>query len=464
MRKTVAAAAAVIVTAALSALGGGPGRHSLAAQSGSVVIFEGARVIPGDGRPAIEDAAMLVRDGVIAQVGRRAEMKAPAGAQRVDVNGKTVMPLLLNVHGHIGYLKGTSVDAANYSRANILDHLRRLEYFGVAAFQSLGTDRDDLELRMRDEQRAGTLAAGVRLFTAGDGIVAPNAGSPNGGPGFATDVVREAATPEQARTHVRALAAKKVDVVKVWVDDRNGTKAKLPPAIYQAAIAEARRLGARVLAHVYTLEDARGLAAAGVDGFAHPVRDRNIDRELIDVMKAKDIFQCSTMGVHENGVSGVPVDDPALAETLSAADISALRETARRNQGRNVEAARQIVDHVRRNLKALHDAGVRITLCGDTGIAGQFFGFAEHRELEFLVAAGLTPLDTIRAATATPAQVLRLDGLGTLAPGKRADFLVLDGNPLERITDTRRIAAVYRSGRAVDRAAMRRAWADAPGR
>jgi imidazolonepropionase-like amidohydrolase len=223
-------------------------------------------------------------------------------------------------------------------------------------------------------------------------------------------------------------------------------------------------LGVRVLAHVYTLEDAKGLAAAGVDGFAHPVRDRIVDRELIDVMKAKDIFQCSTMGVHENGVGGVPVDDPALAETLSGAEMSTLRDTARRNQGRNVDAARQIVDHVRRNLKALHDAGVRVALCGDTGIAGQFFGFAEHRELEFLVAAGLTPLDAIRAGTATAAQILRLGDLGTLAPGKRADFLVLDGNPLERITDTRRIEAVYRNGRAIDRAAMRRAWADGPPR
>ena len=184
------------------------------------------------------------------------------------------MPMIVNVHGHVGYMKGATTGKEHFSRENVLDHLRRYLYYGVGAIQSLGTDRDGVEMAIRDEQRAGTLKdPGLALlFTAANGIVAPTPGSVNGGPFFATDVVQEAASPDDARRYVQALAARKPDIVKLWVDDRNGTKTKMTPDVYRAIINEAHQQGLRAVAHVYYLEDAKDLVHSGVDGFAHMVR------------------------------------------------------------------------------------------------------------------------------------------------------------------------------------------------
>ena len=172
----------------------------------------------------------------------------------------------------------------------------------MGAFQSLGTDRDGIELRIRDEQRAGTLTDPelALLFTADQGFVAPNPGSVNGGPAFAVDVVQEATSPDHARELVRTVAARKPDIIKIWVDDRNGTKKKLTPDVYRAIIDEAHRLGLRAVAHVYYLEDAKDLVRAGIDGFAHMVRAApGVDAELAQMMKARDVFACSTMSIQK---------------------------------------------------------------------------------------------------------------------------------------------------------------------
>ena len=425
------------------------------------IVFEGARLLVGDGTPSIEDATIIVRDGRIERIGRGDQVQVPGETVRVDLSGKTVMPMLLNVHGHIGYLKGISVDPKNYDRGNILNHLHRLSYYGVGAFQSLGTDRDDLELRIRNEQRLGKLESTTVLLTAGLGIVAPNEEGVNGGPSFAGDVVLEADTPDEGRKHVRGLIDKKVDIIKIWVDDRRGTKPKMKPEVYRAIISEAHTHGMRVVAHVYYLDDAKALVRAGVDGFAHLVRaSPGVDEELARLMKENDVFACSTMGIQWRTVGGTSwLDDPSLAETVAQDVIDELKK--RDSSGRMVRdtgAARQMFVGLQRSIKKLHDAGVRIGLCCDTGIRGSFPGFAEHRELEMMVNAGIPPMDVIRAGTQTSASILGLGERGALIPGKRADFIVLDANPLERIQNTRRIVAVYSGGRLVDRDALRKQW------
>jgi imidazolonepropionase-like amidohydrolase len=381
------------------------------------------------------------------------------------------MPLIIDVHGHIGYMKGATTDKANYSRENVLDHLRRYMYYGVGAMQSLGTDRDDVELRIRDEQRAGLLKdpSLALLFTADQGLAAPTPGQVNGGAAFATDVIHEVLSAEKARQLVRTVAAKKPDLIKFWVDDRNHTKTKLTPELYRPIIDEAHKQGLRAVAHVYYLEDAKELVRSGVDGLAHIVRDVPEDDELVRLIKQRDVFACTTMSV-QRGDSSTWIDDPSLAETVRPEVIRAWKTPAAAGAaasgasgaaGGVAGRAGGTYSNLEQSLKRLYEANARIVLCGDTGFSMQAPGFTEHRELKGMVDAGMPPLRAIQAATQVGAAVLGLKDRGTLARGKHADFMVLDANPLENMANSRRISAVYHDGIAVDRAALRASWVGA---
>ncbi len=455
--------AALLGATLLGACGGEPGEEARS----PVRVFHGARVITGDGTPPVEDAVIVVRNGLIAAIGPCGAVEEPQDAETVDLTGATVMPTLVNVHGHVGYLRGAETSSEQYSRENVLDHLRRSMYYGVGVVQSLGTDRDGTEIAIRDEQRAGLLVDPdlALLFTAGPGVVAPTPGAPNGGPFFATDVVLEAATPEEARLHVRGLAEADPDIVKLWVDDRNGTRRKLTPEVYRAVIAQAHELGLRAVAHVYYLDDAKDLVRAGVDGFAHMVRaEPGVDEELVSLIRDRGVFQCSTMTIQKRLVDPPTwVDDPVLAETVTPDVIAEWRAAIEGATPEAVERARTAYERLERSLRRLHAGGVRLVLCGDTGLSSQAPGFTEHRELEALVQAGLPPLEAIRAATAAGAEVLGLTDRGTLAPSKRADFIVLGSDPLEDIANTRRIDAVYRGGVAIDRESLRASWSGGGG-
>ena len=453
-RRIVCARVTVVTALVLATILWGASLEVVWGQASEVLVFEGARLIPGDGSAPIENAAFIVRQGKIEQVGPRGTLQVPNGARHVDLTGKTVMPMLINLHGHIGYLKGTAVDRKNFTREQVLDELRRHQYYGVGVVQVLGTDRNDLELLIRDEQRSGVLTdpSLAMLFSAGAGIVAPNGGAPNGGPPFAVDVMREAGSDAQGRQHVRELAAQKVDVVKMWVDDRNGKFPKLKPEVYRAIIDEAHQLKLKVIVHATLLDDTKELIKAGVDGLAHPVRSGPIDDEFVELIKAHDVFQCTTVGL---GGKTAWIDDPALADTVTPAVRAAMKPPAASNTNAQAAAYANLL----RTMKILSDAGVRIALCGDEGTSAQGQpGFKEHMELEALAEAGIPLLQVIRAATQTPAEILGLRDLGTLSPGKRADFIVLNANPLERIANSRNIMAVYKGGRALDRAAMRAVW------
>ena len=394
----------------------------LSAQT-NATLFEGARLIPGDGGPALERAAVLVQNGRIVAVGRQGGVKAPAGVTRVDLAGKTVMPALVNLHGHVGFQKGSTYLAENYTRENLLDHLNRYAYHGVGTVVSMGTDPGEVPNEIRRDQAAGRVG-GAFLRHAGRGLALPNAG-----PGAAA--LRAApygvTTVEEARRFVRELADARVDAVKIWVDDRNGTVAKLPPELYRPIIDEAHARKLKVVAHVYYLADAKALVRAGVDGFGHTVRDLEADVELIDLLKSRDVFVMANMS---------------------------LAETAAKRPGAPERAA-AIYRNIERSVGKAAAAGVRVLLGSDSGVQNHPMGEAEHRELELMVAAGMRPGDVLAAATGRAAAALGLDAVGTLSPGKIADFLVLDANPLEHITNTRRIAQVYLRGVAIDRTARR---------
>jgi imidazolonepropionase-like amidohydrolase len=425
-----------------------------AAQPGKAALFEGARLIDGTGRAPIESSAILVENGRITRVSRKGQIRVARGTLRVDLAGKTIVPGFVLLHGHVGYIKGTTFAAENYTRDNLIDHLTRYLYYGIVAMMSTGTDPGDLPYQLRAEPHAGAL-----FRTAGRGLAAPDASTGNlAMRGVAYGVTTE----EEARQDIRELAARKPDFVKIWVDDRNGAVKKLSPALYRAIIDEAHRNNLRVMAHVFYLSDARDLVDAGVDGFLHLVRDAEMDASLVSAMAKKRVFVTPNLGTSEAGTyTGQPawLDDPALAESASADSIRKVAGVyaSRAAAGPRVVAV-ESYSKQKRSLAKLNAAGVPIALGDDTGIENTFFGYGDHRELELMVSAGMTPMQVLVAATRTPAALLHLDGLGTLALGKSADFIVLNANPLENIANTRKIAAVYQRGVQVDRAALRRTW------
>jgi imidazolonepropionase-like amidohydrolase len=286
---------------------------------------------------------------------------------------------------------------------------------------------------------------------------------PNAGPGVPMrDAAFGVTTEAEARDDVRALAAKKPDLIKIWVDDRNGTVEKLKPPLYRAIIDEAHKQGLRVMAHIAKLDDAKDLLRAGVDGFGHVVRDKDIDGELLAMLKQRPqvFFEETLWGERQAIYEGKPawIAEPILRDTLSAEEITQLAGPFSTVTPAQRESARRLL----RNVATLNAAGVRLGLGTDTGgvTGGQYFGLASLIELELLVKAGLTPSQAIVAATRTSAGILGLDQLGTVAAGKSADFIVLDANPLDAIGNVRRISTVYMRGVKVDRAALKARWAN----
>jgi len=435
---------------------------SLAAQTpspaSSRLLIEGGRIIADARRPPIENAALLVDRGRIIRVGRKGDLKAPAGTTRVDFTGKTLIPALLDAHVHLGYQVGLNFAAENFNRQTLLDQLNRYAYSGIAAVASLGTEPGELPGQIRAAQTFGALG-GALFLTAGRGIAAPNAG-----PG--TPELKAAAygvtTEEEARRAVREQVAHKVDFVKIWVDDRNGTVPKLSPALYRAVIAEAHALNTRVIAHIFYLDDAKDLARAGVDAFAHLVRDREVDDELVALMLQHHVAQMPNIAISENAIHAEAppwLDAPLLHEVAPAAVIDRIRTSYGRRPPEVLARARATYAVMERSMAKLMAAGVTMVLGTDDGaVRDHVYAFTAHRELTLLAHAGMSPVRVLDVATRVTAEFLRLPDLGTLAAGKRADFIILTANPLDDVANTQKIDAVYARGAALDRAALRSAW------
>jgi imidazolonepropionase-like amidohydrolase len=433
-------------------------------QSGAsrpAVLYEGARLISGTGNAPIEQSAFLVERGTITKIGKKGELTAPAGAARIDLTGMTVMPALINAHGHPGFQKGLTYSAENFTRDVIMDDLNRALYFGLAAVQSQGIEKGELTYQIRAEQQAGRLG-GARLLIAGRGI-----GAPNAGPGGATyaGIAYEVTTEAEARRDVRELAAKKVDLIKIWVDDRNGRAPRLSPTLYRAIVDEGHKRGFKVNAHVFYHTDAVDLVNAGIDGFAHLVRDQEMDEALIAAIVRRNVYVMPNLsGAERTTYSELPhwlkEDDPLmklLRDTVPPEVIQRMKDSYAKVDVAAVERSRERYAILQHSLAKLSAAGARIILGCDTGLQDHLFGLAEQRELEAMVGAGMSPAQVIVAATSRPAEYLKLEKMGSLVPGKNADFLVLEANPLDNIRNTQRIAKIYLEGAEVDRSALRAA-------
>jgi imidazolonepropionase-like amidohydrolase len=396
--------------------------ESRALQTETVTVFEGARLIKGDGSAPVENTAFVVRNDRFTQIGKKDQVKVPAGATLVDLTGKTVMPAIIDTHTH-----------QPDTRDALIDSLQRKAYYGVAVLISLGLDPGDLPFQIRQQ-----MIPNAALFrTAGRGITSPEPGR--------TDVPYWVTSEAEARKAVQELAVRKVDLVKIWVDDRDGKYKKLSPELYRAVIDEAHKHNLRVTAHIVYLDDAKDLLRAGIDGFAHTVRDKDIDDEYMALLKKRPNF-FQTPNLPDRGVrtdlswvtDTVPADELNKLQTEVATDRPAMQKT---------------YAITARNLARMSKEGVLIAL-GTDGIVP----WAHHVEMEDMVAAGMTSAQVIVAATRNAAQVLKLTDMGTIAVGKTANFLVLDANPLENITNTRRISEVYLRGTMVDRQSLSRNW------
>jgi imidazolonepropionase-like amidohydrolase len=427
--------------------------------SAESTVLTNVTVIDGTGKPAAPNSAIVMTDGKIAFVGPMAQLKAPSGAKTVDLSGKYVMPGIIDNHVHVGIMHDQTQDIKYYTRQNVEADLKQYAAYGVTAVQILGTDKD-LIFDIRNQERAGRPHY-ARLFTAGQGIVY------KGGYGGVFGLNDPVATPEEARKAVDVQAAKHVNFIKLWMDDERDTiPIKMPYAISQAVIDEAHKKGLRAVAHVFYLKDAKELVRQGIDGFAHMVRDQPVDKELLDMMKAKGVWMVSSTLSREvsYSVAVMPwLQDPFFTRGVTPGTLAFLKSPEREKavilgytQFPGLPYKKKVFYDMDRtlvqtleNYQAMAKAGISMGMGTDSGPNGRFPGFNAHEEMYMEVLAGRTPMQAIVSATSENARWLKDPMIGSIAAGKWADLLVLDKNPLSDIRNTETINSVYIAGNSI---------------
>ena len=422
------------------------------AQTSSVIVFKGAQLIDGTGAPPIKKSVLVIEGDRITAVGKEGKVHYPKNARVIELEGRTIMPGIINGHGHLGLVVGTQNRADGYTRENVENELGQYEQYGVTSVMSLGLNRD-LVYELRDEQRQGTFP-GATIFTAGRGL-----GVEHGAPPVPTapDQLYTPKSADEARAQVREMAAHHPDIVKFWLDDVNGEYSKMNPAVYTAVIEESHRQGLRVAAHVYYLADAKAVITNGADVLAHSIRDLPVDDELIGMMKLHSVLYIPTLIRDESAFlfaeSPEVTQDQFFKLSVSPELLQQFVSTEYRAKVENdpdLPKLKAAFAMGQKNLKTLEDAGVRIAFGTDSGAnPARIPGWAEHHELELMVRAGLTPMQAIVAATKGSASVVGSADIGTLEVGKRADFLVLAASPLERISNTRQMLTIWHGGKEV---------------
>jgi imidazolonepropionase-like amidohydrolase len=394
----------------------------------AVQAFTNAQIFDGTGSPVIENGVILVEDGRITGVGN---VDVPEGAEVVDLAGRWVIPGLINSHAHVERVGGQG--------PSVEEQLDIYAHYGVTTAISLGEDPPEaLALRAnRDSTGLGT----ARLYASGV-IWSP--------PSYTPESV------DTARAHVNRLAEMGVDWVKIRVDAQLGAAQKMPPEVYQTVISTAQEHGLPVAVHLVDLEDAKGVLEAGAALIAHSVRDQEVDQELIDMMRERNVCLVPTftreLSTYAYAERPAFLDDPFFLERAAPANIDAFpSDSLMQLQATGAGAAyyKAQLPVAQENLRRLHQAGVGIAFGTDSGtrFPGRFQGYLEHLELEMMVEAGMTPEQALRSATGEAARCVRLQGtVGTLQPGAWADFVVLNASPLEDIRNTREIQSVYIAG------------------
>jgi len=410
-------------------------------------------LIDGNGGTPLQNAALIVQDGRITFVGPASQLKPPAGATVQDLTGKYVLPGLIDLHVHVAESDGAVQDPKRtFTRENVEKDLLLYASYGVTSVLSMGSDQP-LVYQIRDEQRRRrpTMA---RFFTAGRGFTVKEGFPTNQGniPGVPYEVTE----PKQAAGFVDELAKHRPDVVKIWVDDRFGDFKKTPINLSKAIIDEAHKYKLKVAAHVFYLDDAKQLAAADLNAFAHSVRDKLIDDELIALMKQHGTWQIPTLTRDSTPFEFEHperfLNDPFFMRAAPPLWVANLRSPAFLKAMVSDKHFREypgLLENSKKNLKRMHDAGVRYGFGTDAGVPGRVPAYLDHEELLLMRDAGLTPMQILVAATKSSAEFLGARDLGTVERGKWADLLVLGGDPIADLSNSRKIDAVYVAGNKV---------------
>jgi imidazolonepropionase-like amidohydrolase len=416
-----------------------------------VTVLRHITLIDGNGGAPRRDVALIIDGDKIRGI-TDGKVEPPKGTTVIDLSGKTIMPEIINAHGHLGLVKGTKMSAANYTKDNVERHLLQYQDYGVGAVLVMGTDHDDV-YAWRDESHQGTLP-GALIYTAGRGF-----GVTNGLPplSMGTDLVYRPTTPEEARKDVDELAQHHPDIVKLWLDDFWGQYPKMKPEIYAAIIDEAHKQHLRAAAHVYHEEDAQRLVDDGVDVLAHSVRDAEIPDSLVAEMKSKNVAYIGTMSLDEflTAYANDPewLNDPFFRNGLELGVYEMItspqyKQSVKDDKKTPLEIDAQAIE--KKNMKKIFDAGILVALGTDSGATPtRVFGFAEHQELQLLVDSGLTPLQAITVGTKNAAELLHAADIGVLRPGMKANFIVLEKDPSQDIRNTETISAVWKNGKQV---------------
>jgi imidazolonepropionase-like amidohydrolase len=423
-------------------------RELTAAQQ--VTVLTDVKVIDGTGAPVQPNKTVVIEGDRIRSISGDGAGN-PNDAKSIDMHGQTIMPLIINTHGHLGMVKGTASGVSNQTEDNFRHQLLRYQDYGIGAILSMGTDGPKFA-EIREASRSGKWQ-GADVYSAGNGFGVKD-GAPPAAMGF-TNILRPD-TPDEARKEVAAQAPMKPDFYKLWLDDFYGQYPKLiSPEVYGAIIDEAHKHGLRVAAQLYHWKDARSLVADGVDVLAHSVRDGEVDDALLADMKKHHTAYIPTLSLDDFAFAYADSPDwvnqpffraaldPGVFEMITSPEYK-----AKTRESKMAKIEEEALPIAMRNLKKIYDAGILIALGTDSGATPiRVQGFAEHVELGLMVQAGLTPLEAISVATKNGAQLLRIsDQYGTLESGKKANFIVLAKDPSQEISNTKTIRAVWKNG------------------
>jgi imidazolonepropionase-like amidohydrolase len=401
------------------------------ANEGSIA-FVGARLIDGTIADPIEDGVVVITDGRIRTVGPRSAVTVPDGAQIIDVTGKTIMPGIINAHGHVGDTLG--LERGHYNTDNLLRQLSLYARYGVTTVNSLGGDEEQGFALRNDQFDQGLDRA--RIYVAGSVVVGD--------------------TEAAIRAEVNRNADMGANFIKVRIDDELGSVEKMPRSVFDALVDQAHIRRLPVAAHLFYLDDAKYILNSGADLLAHSVRDLAVDDEFIDLINAKNVCYIPTLTreVSTFVYEGEPefFSDPYFLKEAEPAILEQLKSPERQTRMQNSRAAagyKIALEVAMANVKALNDRGVRIAMGTDTGPPARFQGYFEHMEMQMMVDAGMSPIEVIRASTGVAADCMGMGDIGTLEPGKWGDLIVLDANPAEDIANSKTITSVWIAGNRV---------------